>query len=312
ALAVALGPRGGDPEAELTGHWWKCFFHLQLGDTRMARQEVEMATRLADELKEPAYRWYPAGLEAASAVFEGRFDDAVELIPRAYELGRGALGFNATVSYRLQMFALHRERGVPPYRPDALASLVTEYETYTILRCALAVLLLDDGHEADARAVFEDLARDEFGGLYLDEEWLASMTLLADVCAVLGDRERAQVLYRQLLPFARLNAHAFPEMTLGSIERPLGVLAALCGDWDAAEGHLTRAIEVNAQMGGRPWMAHARHDFARALIDKAEPGDRERASELLADALDTYRELAMKPWEERAEADRQRLEETGP
>ena len=244
------------------------------------------------------------------AIFEGRFEDAVDLIPRAYELGRGALSFNATVSYRLQMFALHRERGLPPYRPDALTSLIAEYETYTILRCALAVLLLDEGREADARAVFDDLAEEDFGGLYLDEEWLASTALLADVCAVLRDRERAQILYRQLLPFARLNAHAFPEMILGSVERPLGVLAALRGDWDGAEGHFARAIEANARMGARPWVAHARHDSARALIDQAKPGGRGRASELLTSALDTYRELGMRPWEARAEADRQRLEET--
>ena len=46
-------------------------------------------------------------------------------------------------------------------------------------------------------------------------------------------------------------------------------------------------------MGARPWLAHTQHDYARMLLARDAPGDRERAELLLSEALATYRELGM-------------------
>jgi DNA-binding SARP family transcriptional activator len=303
AETVRLAQSASDLEAELKGHWWRTFYYGALGNTQRVRDHLEAATQLAAQLKEPAYRWYPAGLSASLALFEGRFDEAAQLISQSYELARKALTFNAVASYRLQMFVLHKERGAPPYREDALASLTAEYESYTILRCALASLLIDKGRGPESRTIFEELAKDDFGAVYTDEEWLASMTLLAEVCQTLGDVDRSRILYRQLAPYAGLNAHGFPEITLGSVERPLGVLATMARQWKAAEGHFERASDVNARMNARPWVAHTQHDHARMLRVHDPPGGRMRARELLSEALATYRELGMRPWVARAKAE---------
>jgi DNA-binding SARP family transcriptional activator len=300
---VRLAQSAGDLEAELTGHWWGTFYEGALSNAHRVRYHLEAATQLAEELKEPAYRWYPAGLSASLALFEGRFDEAAELISHSYELARKALTFNAVASYRLQMFLLHKERGTPPYLEDALASLSAEYETYTILRCALASLLIDTGRALESRTIFEELAKDDFGAVYVDEEWLASMTLLAEVCRSLGDLDRGRVLYEQLAPYAGLNAHGFPEITLGSVERPLGVLATMACHWDAADGHFKRAAEGNTRMNARPWVAHTQHDHGLMFAKRGEDGDRETALELLTTAIEAYRELGMEPWVQRAEAD---------
>jgi hypothetical protein len=50
---------------------------------------------------------------------------------------------------------------------------------------------------------------------------------------------------------------------------------------------------MNTRMGARPWLAHTQDDYARMLLARAGPGDRERAQELLDAALATYRELGM-------------------
>jgi DNA-binding SARP family transcriptional activator len=303
AETLQLAQSAGDLEAELTGHWWGTFYEGALGNSHRVRYHLEAATQLAEELKEPAYRWYPAGLSASLALFEGRFDEAAELISQAYELARKALTFNAVASYRLQMFLLHKERGTPPYLEDAMASLSAEYETYTILRCALASLLIETGRAPESLTIFEELADDDFGAVYVDEEWLASMTLLAEVCRSLGDLDRSRVLYQKLAPYAALNAHGFPEITLGSVERPLGILATMGNQWEAAQGHFKRAAEANARMNARPWVAHTQHDHGLMFAKRGEDADRERALELLTAAAETYRELAMEPWVKRAEAD---------
>jgi hypothetical protein len=60
--------------------------------------------------------------------------------------------------------------------------------------------------------------------------------------------------------------------------------------WNDAARHFEQAIELNARMGARPWLAHTQRDYARIL---AERGEKKRASELVAAALATYRELDM-------------------
>jgi tetratricopeptide (TPR) repeat protein len=301
--ATRLGENSRESESELTGHWWTHCYEVAIGNIQAARQELETAIRLAEELKEPRLSWYPAGLNAALALFEGRFAQAGELIAKAYELGRHALPFNAAASYRLQMFVLHKECGAPPYPTEALTAQIAKSQTYVILNCALASLLVDGDRDAEARAIFEDLAAGDFERLYLDEEWLGSMTLLAEVCRDLGDIDRGRVIYEQLLPYRELNAWGFPEIVLGSVERPLGVLATMSGRWEEATEHFERALQMNVRMGARPWVAHVQHDYARMLFARDGSRDPARGRELLSNALDIYRELEMKPWVKRAEAE---------
>jgi hypothetical protein len=52
-------------------------------------------------------------------------------------------------------------------------------------------------------------------------------------------------------------------------------------------------------MGARPWVSHTEHDYARMLLARNASADRERALELIAAALTTYRELGMESWAER-------------
>jgi hypothetical protein len=57
---------------------------------------------------------------------------------------------------------------------------------------------------------------------------------------------------------------------------------------------------MNEGMGARPWAAHTKHDYARMLAARDETTDRERALELSANALTTYRELGMNSWADAA------------
>jgi tetratricopeptide (TPR) repeat protein len=134
--------------------------------------------------------------------------------------------------------------------------------------------------------------------VYYDEEFLASMALLAEVCVSLGDLERASEIYDQLRPHAERNAFAMIELSLGSVARPLGILAGALGRMDAAVDHLERAIEINTRMGARPWVAHSTFELGHAL---ARTGGAERAAALLTEALNQYRAFGMAPWERKAE-----------
>ena len=60
------------------------------------------------------------------------------------------------------------------------------------------------------------------------------------------------------------------------------------------------ALELNARMGGKPWVAHTQCDYARMLLARNLPGDGEKARGLLHDALTAAQELGMKAIEEKA------------
>jgi DNA-binding CsgD family transcriptional regulator len=111
------------------------------------------------------------------------------------------------------------------------------------------------------------------------------------------------VLYELLAPFDGRCAVNWPVECIGAVARPLGLLAATIGNWDAAARHFEDALALNARMGSRPWLAHTRCDYAAMLLDLAYsgPGDRSRAPALLDDALTDGRELGMARLVERAE-----------
>lgn len=300
-----LAEKTGDSRLVLIARFYRTFFDLYVGDMARARRELCRALREAAELRAPSYSWAPTALAATLAIAEGEFQRAERLSLQAFELGQQSQPVTALATKRLQTFLLKREIGGLEGEAETLAAWSVGDPTFPIGRCALANLYSDLGLRAEAAATFEELAESDFAGVHLDEEWLAALSLLADACAFLGDRERAAVLYNQLAPYADLNAVAWPEGATGAVARPLGVLASMLRMTEAAERHFNHAITVNNQIGARPWVAHTQHDHARMLIQRGEASHMERARELLSAALDTYRELEMKPWVQRAEADRE-------
>jgi tetratricopeptide (TPR) repeat protein len=171
------------------------------------------------------------------------------------------------------------------------------------LRTALALIYKQLGREAEARDEFERLATNDFADLPQDWLWLASVTNLAETCAFLHDAQRAATLYELLLPYAeRTIVAAYAHTCYGSVSRHLGLLAATMGRWDDAVQHFEYALEVNARLDAKPYLAHTQEDYARMLIERNAPGDRDKAFRLLTEAIAMYREIGMPKHLEMAEA----------
>src|SRR6476661_11046163 len=148
----------------------------------------------------------------------------------------------------------------------------------------LALMYAELGLMDKARTVLEELAVNEFMGIQQDALWAASITFLVEVCAALGDRDRAEVLYRLLSPYAGYAVVASEWASFGAASRFLGQLAATMGRWQEAESHFGQALAMNAAMGAKPWLAHTQFQFAHMLLARCAPGDVERAKILLDDA----------------------------
>jgi DNA-binding SARP family transcriptional activator len=306
--AVRVAEGIGELERAFTGHLYHLCSLLVASDVQGAKSALAAMIRHGEDLRTPTYLWGWAEIDAALALFEGRFEAADELIERAYEAGRHAQRFNAETAYELQRFLLRRELGGLDTCEEKLRAVAIRWPEYHILRAALADLYGEMGRTEEARAIFDDLARDGFAQVYFDEEFLASMTLLADVCALLADSDRAATMYERLLPYADRNAFAMIEIALGCVARPVGVLARTLGRADDSVRHLERAIEINARMGARPWVAHAELELGRALSAEPAGGDPTRATELFRRALREYEAMGMEPWRRRAQRELAELE----
>jgi hypothetical protein len=104
------------------------------------------------------------------------------------------------------------------------------------------------------------------------------------VAHALGDQDRASRLYELLAPSADHNVLVarLPLGTLGSARQYLGLLAAAMGRWDDALGQLDAAVQAHERIGALPLQARSRHHYAKALLARGRPDDRNRAREHLA------------------------------
>jgi len=227
----------------------------------------------------------------------GRLTASRDLIARAFAVGERSEPAMAIPVFRLQRYTLFDFLGCAGEVEPEIRQLIAEYPARTALRCTLIHLTARLGQMDEAAHSLADLAEGDFAGLQFDNEWLYGTSLLAETCALVGDPGAADVLYRQLLPWAALNMLDHPEVIRGSLSRYLGLLAATLERWADASAHFDAALEMNERMRARPWLAHAQADYADMLLTRDEPGDRPRAFALLDEAADTYRELGMQRYE---------------
>jgi tetratricopeptide (TPR) repeat protein len=283
----------GDAERVAQGYDFLICSLLELGQIEAVDEEIEAMARLVERLRQPAQLWILTHTRAMRALLTGSFDESEGRIEEAFRFGERAQRSDALITYRLQMFQLRMEQGRLPEMERPIRASVAEYPTRPMFRCLLAHLYAETGREPEARTTFEALATDAFSSLPRNNDWMIGLSHLPEVVDFLRDRERAATLHELLLPYERRICTHSAEITMGSVARCLGVLASTMSRWDLAERHFEDALEVNAKIGALPWVARTQHGYARTLVARDQPGDRERAIELLRDASTTCRELGM-------------------
>ncbi len=311
AELVSLARSIGDRERLFDGYEHVYWAGWEVGDPDRRAAGLASLTRVAEELQQPAQLWMATSGQAVLALAQGRFAEAEQLIERAADIGERALSWSAAASRRSQDFVLRRVQGRFEGLEPEIRRSPHEFPSPLLHRSVLAYVCARSEHTAEASAILDELIGYDLSGWHLDEEWLFSVCLLAETCAIVGDSERAADLYELLLPHARLNAVAIPEATLDSTSRPLGILAGMTGRYEDAARHFEEALRMNARMGARPWVAQTEHDYARVLAARGESGDRERALELAGRALGGYRSLGMDSYAAEA-AELQRSLEVAP
>jgi DNA-binding CsgD family transcriptional regulator/tetratricopeptide (TPR) repeat protein len=271
AEAARLATLVGDVELRAEAAEWRVAGLIGLGDMDAARRELARVRELAVQVRQPFMLHVAEHYRSAIALADGRLEEADEAAQVSQEWSRLLTGRDASGVYGIQMFNIRREQG----RLAGLAPVmrVLAREGDGMWRPGYAALLADLGMHEEAR---EAVAAVRAEGLKpLRQLWVASIAYLADAATVLHDPALAAMLYPVLLPQAGANVMiGHGVAVLGSADRYLGMLAAVLGDREAADGHFAAALEHNRRMGARTWVAHtlAEHGLARgdvAMLDEA-------------------------------------------
>lgn len=303
---LRFGREAEDVELTLQGHAWLVVDLLERGDVDAVEAQIEAFTTGAERLRQPLYLWQAGVWRAMWALLAGRLERADRLAQQALALGARAEAVTAAQYYGVQLIAISREQGRIAGLEPAIRRLLAEYPNRLGYRAGLALLLVETGRFDEARDEVALLDPDEVPE---DVDWLTTMTLLADVCAELGDVERAKRLYSLLLPYAEVNVViGLGALCEGAAARHLGRLAALTGSFEDAGRHFERALAGNEALGATVCLTRTRLDYAEALGGGAwTGGGGTRARELLEAASSTARELPLPALSDRAERLRELL-----
>jgi len=83
--------------------------------------------------------------------------------------------------------------------------------------------------------------------------------------------------------------------SVASVDRLLGLLSETMGNPDQATAHFEDALAFCRGAEYRPELAWTCCDYADTLLQRNEPGDREKAMSLLDESLAISSELGMRP-----------------
>ncbi|MBN1527840.1 MAG: AAA family ATPase [Thermoleophilaceae bacterium] len=269
---LVLAEQIGDGERLFDGHEHLYWCAWELGDRPERDRQLAAMERAADQLRQPSQLWLLGLARGVLALDEGRLDEAESLVESAVTVGEATQGWNARVAHFFQKFMLRRLQGrldqfeTETRTPGEAVSEPLAYGAVTAYLHAAA------GRSRQAANSLDELLAHGLADWHVDEEWLFSVALLAETCATVGHDQAAGPLYDLLLPHEQLNAIAVGEASLGSVGRPLGLLAEHRGDLDVATGHYETALDMNGRMGSTTWLVETQNAYARTLSRRAGRG----------------------------------------
>ena len=302
---LELGKATGNREAVLRAHGYRLWQFLELADMEAVDRELSLYARLADELRMPEHSWLTIALRGMRTLLDGDIDGAERLAGEARRAGQRAEQPVAEQFYGIQMTQIRSLQGRAAELLPAVRELAEQFPGIPAWRGGVITLAARSGDVELARRELERFAGDDFSAIPRDVNWSAAMSLLGEAIALIGDVDRAQRAYDELLPYEGLVIVVARAIGCnGPVDRVLGLLAQTMGRLDDAERHLGNAVEIATRMGDRPGMALCGFAFAELLLARDEANDRELALEMLSTVLSTAREMGARWIVDRALRDR--------
>lgn len=269
------------------------YVSAEFADRARMDKALDKLSELGETRQRLHVQWIARHGRAMQAILDGGFAAAERHAERALELGRQTHGDQVEGVYGIQMFTIRREQGRLAEVAPVIKHLVDQEADQSTWKPGFALIACDLGYKTPAQDILNALAERDFA-FDLDAKRSTILAYLAEVCAVVGDRVRAELLYEILLPFRFKTITAgVTTVCYGAADRYLGLLASLLENWQTAEEHFDAALEVNERMKARPWRAHTQYDFATMLRRRGRRDDLKRSDQFLKESLEAAMSLDM-------------------
>ncbi|HYW90012.1 MAG TPA: hypothetical protein VFB50_19725 [Chloroflexota bacterium] len=264
-----------NPALELLGRRLRLVALLELGDRAAAEAETTAYRLRAEAFGHPLYTWYVPLWRATWALAEGRFDECRTLNQQAETQGTTAGSHNALLLTVTQRWCLLAQREDRAELRQLLATVDFEQGDLLWARITGALILAQIGERDAARQRLNALAP-RLTALPRDSEWLASITQVAEMIALVGPHPVAQWIYDVTQPFADLFVvEGIGAAIRGPVHRFLAIAAAALGDRERAQIHVARAIEAAQSLGAPALVERIQQESVSFLPVANPPADSE-------------------------------------
>ncbi len=291
---LALARASGSAHLEATARLWRIVDALEIPDVGLCDRELARFTALADETRQPFYRWLATAFQGTRAMMAGRLTEADALIHRAVEIGEEAGSPNALAVFGTQLFHLREEQGRVAEMEPLMRQVVDANPALPVFRIGIPLIYALCGRHEEASASFAEVAARDFADVPHDVHRLPMMSSAAFVAAFLGDERRARMLLEELLASeGAVMVAGIATYWGGPIDRILGLLERALGRFDDAVHHHKSAIELATRAAAPLCRAHSEIELAETLIQRGRPEDTARSRKLIVAASATYRRLGV-------------------
>lgn len=288
--AVTLAREVGDSYLEMRARAFRLVELVERADVEAADAAFDEFFRLADEYRQPFYQQYLSRFfRVGIAIREGRFDEADEILTPLIEVARRQGRVTAVIATAGQRIQLEMLRGRPQDIDQASLDLMFGFlHTVPWGRPIEAFMLWYLQRGEEARSIWQEVVPEDFASL--GDHWgtLSTLAAASEMSEIFGDGRVASEVYERARPFAgRIVPVAGTTLVyvMESVDDVLGRCAELLGRLDEAIKHYESAGDLHSRWRMRPFQATTRMRLARALSSRGMPGDRQRARDVLDDAI---------------------------
>jgi tetratricopeptide (TPR) repeat protein len=270
------------------------------GDLVEVDEYLDRAARFTAETDLPWSRAEVALYSAWRRLLAGRIEESEEAAAEAVQVA-AYWDPNAFSFYAAQIYDIRHAQGRLGEIIELLEQAVAANPRLPMFRAMYAAALCEIDRANEARIVFEPLAAGGFEQFAFDVTWMTAMMRCAEVAAHLEHRRAAEILTELLAPW-RERFVSTGIAWAGSVARPLGLVLGAAGRLEEAYEALAQAASVHQRIDAPIELARTRVDWARVLVIRDRPGDRDRARELLGLALSTAETLGLATIRRRAQS----------
>jgi hypothetical protein len=237
--------------------------------------------------------------QQSSAMLDGRFAEFWHFSAEALHFGEALGNADAVAVHRADAGTVQYLRGEVDEACERFR-IGAELLAHPCLKVGVALAEAELGRRSEAAALLAGLGAPSVSWVPRDYLWLFTHVALAGACGPLGDRELAAAVHDVLLPHRGEMALA-QVSAFGPVAHFLGVVTAVLGRPDEADGHFAFACDLMERTGVRGLLPRTRLEWARLLLARSGPGDAERARTLAAAARGLADELDAPTLADRAE-----------